>query len=849
MSIRTRLTLTLVAFTVLPVLISGIILFYVTSAITIQRQQDALNLVVELKQNQVQNWLAGLYAGLNTEVLRDTTASRMPALLRGSATVLYRSLHDRQVDDFKASIQTFQIFDELFLLDPNGRVILSTNPNREGENYWQSVFFQNGMSSLAIEVNPPQVAGSTLPEGGVTPASTVLTIIVARPVETAGGRVLGVLAGRANPDGLMRIMADTANLGANSEVYLVGKHGLPLTALSQPILPLPTAAPGQAVPSAPVLALESLAVRRALIDRMAGAGRYANYAGSQVLGAYRWIPEMQAALVAEQAEAQALAPVNNIRTITIISALGSLLIAALAASLISRNFTRPIEQLAATAEKIASGSLEMRAPTGRMDEIGALAIAFNSMTAQLRVLISSLEGLVTERTRLLQNRSEQLQASVEVGRYATSILDTSLLIQRVVDLIRERFGLYYVGLFLVDENRQWAVLQAGTGQAGKAMLQRGHRLPIPTSAATAGTANQAAAARGIAPLARRADGGADTWPTGGAASMIGWAIANNQARIALQAEQDPMRLATPELPETRSEAAIPLRSRGQILGAISVQSATPGAFDKETLSIFQTMADQVATALDNARLFNQAQVALQEAQQAYTQMGHQAWLQRLRSRPTLLQRRQTPAAGQQGPSSETSTPAVLSVPIKARGQVIGRINLARRKALPARAPALAAEPDSTAAAGSAEARSASNLAIAAQPFDPQEINLIETLVDQMGVALDSARLFEQTQQQAERERLVGEVTGRLRASLDLQAVMQTAARELRSALDLEEVELRLGAVPTPTPIEAAQASVKSTEASPSNAAPAAAIASSEAAQQQPAEQAAEQPAKEQAKRP
>ncbi len=120
--------------------------------------------------------------------------------------------------------------------------------------------------------------------------------------------------------------------------------------------------------------------------------------------------------------------------------------------------------------------------------------------------------------------------------------------------------------------------------------------------------------------------------------MIGWCITNNQARIALEALDDPVRLATPDLPETRSEAAIPLRSRGQVLGAMTIQSSKPGAFDKEMIAVFQNMADQVAVALDNARLFTQIQHALEASHQAYSEITHQAWQEKLRSKPLFLRR-------------------------------------------------------------------------------------------------------------------------------------------------------------------------------------------------------------------
>ncbi len=362
--------------------------------------------------------------------------------------------------------------------------------------------------------------------------------------------------------------------------------------------------------------LQSAGIDSAL-SQQPGVGVYSNFNNVPVIGAYQWIPELQVAILVEQSQAEAYNFLTTTQTLTFLALIISSALAVLAALSISNNFSKPLVDLAETAKQIAAGNLELRASTaennstGQVEEIDALAISFNSMTAQLRNLIGSLENRVAERTRQLQVRGEQLQTASEVGRYATSLLETEQLIQRTVELIKDSFELYYVGLFTVDETGEWAVLKAGTGQAGQTMLQRGHRLAIP---------------RGISANTQERR------------SMIGWCITNNQARIALEALDDPVRLATPDLPETRSEAAIPLRSRGQVLGAMTIQSSKPGAFDKEMIAVFQNMADQVAVALDNARLFAQIQRALEASHQAYSEITRQAWQEKLQAKPLLLRR-------------------------------------------------------------------------------------------------------------------------------------------------------------------------------------------------------------------
>jgi len=172
-----------------------------------------------------------------------------------------------------------------------------------------------------------------------------------------------------------------------------------------------------------------------------------------------------------------------------------------------------------------------------------------------------------------EKRSTLLQTAAEVSRAASSILDTGQLINTSVNLIRNQFNFYYVGLFLVDPTGQWAVLHAGTGQAGQAQIAANHRLKV------------------------------------GGEGMIGWSIANRQPRIALDVGDDAVHFQNPYLPDTRSEMALPLISRGQVLGALTVQSEKESAFSQEDVTLLQTMADQLANAISNARLYQASQKA------------------------------------------------------------------------------------------------------------------------------------------------------------------------------------------------------------------------------------------------
>lgn len=738
-NLQTRLLVLLILFAVIPALVLGISLGIYSARSARQGVEDTLSAIATIKENQVNQWIAGVHTALESEIQRDVDAQRLPILLGLVITspASYTTAYNDQIRLFNTTIAANTDIVEIFLINPSGLIVASTKPSQEGKSFAFFDIFRQGLQA------PAQIA----PDYDFT--AEQITTQFARPVKDISGRTIGVLAARANLRTLNAQMQERIGMGETGETYLVSKN---LTFLSQ------TRMAGNIVGED---YSRTEGAQQAAFYQESGVAAYLNYAGIPVIGSYRWLPTLQAVLLAEQEQSEALAAANLITTLTITALVISVALAILAAYWASNNLTRPITRLTQAAENITSsgtgqalratggvalptadalGRLSTQIDTSRQDEIGALGKAFRAMTLELRSLIQSLEGRVEERTRLLQARSEQLQAAAEVSRSVATILDTDQLIQQVAELIQQRFDLYYVGLFLTDQAREWAVLKAGTGQAGRAMLERQHRIRIGTG-------------------------------------MIGWSIANAQARVALEAADDAVRLVSTDLPETRSEAAIPLRSRGQVLGAISVQSRLPHAFDGEVISVFQTMADQIAVAIDNARLFAESQRALDSVQQAYGRMSHQAWLERISARPIVYKRdhsglarldsmSETVAESRSIPQGSELTVAnlesdktdhTLTLSLKARNQVIGQVHLRRSNA----------------------------------PWSDAEVELLQTILDQVGASLDAARLFEETQQRAQRERLVGEITSNMRATLDIDNVLQTAAREMLNSLDLAEVEVRL----------------------------------------------------------
>jgi len=247
----------------------------------------------------------------------------------------------------------------------------------------------------------------------------------------------------------------------------------------------------------------------------------------------------------------------------------------------------------------------------------------------------------------------------------------------------------------------------------------------------------------------------------GQQGMVGHVSNTGQARIALDVGADATYFDNPDLAETRSEMALPLRARGEIIGVLDVQSTEPQAFVQEDTAVLQTLADQVAMAISNARLFQQAQASLEAEHRAYGELSRQAWQQLLKARPVVGYRSQQGIVAmidnQTLEQADDNQLPTVSVPIKVHDQVIGVID--------ARKPGGA--------------------------WTTEQAAVVETLAEQLGVALESARLYQDTQRRAAQERLVGEVTSRIRESLDIETVLKTTASEVRQALDLDNLVIRL----------------------------------------------------------
>jgi len=562
-------------FLLLPVMslvIAGIIVSNITIRNARQAAYDRLSAIATLKHSEINSWVVSQQEELDlivntpdirSEMLYVLSAQSVDPLVAGSLDQLQRYV--------SLIVSRGSSFDELFLLDSSGHVLVSSDPDQVGTSHGLQAYFIKGKE--APYVHPSYSS----------PTSAVPSIIVVQPIDGDSGRVWGVLAGRLSPDQMAKVMGEEAGLGQTGETYLVNATGLLLTSPrfgADLVL-------GQKIRSEGVE--QGLALGGSGSEKQVGWGNYTNYRGQSVLGVYRWIPTLQVVLLAEQEVSETLILTRGILITSLAILLVIAVIAVIIALLVSGRITRPLIGLTSSANVIASGDLSQEVPhTGRRDEIGTLARAFDQMSRQLRELVADLEEQVSSRTDQwreanykLQRRAIQLEAVTLVGRAVTSILNLDDLLLEVVNLIRARFDFYHASIFLIDESGAWLVLRQATGEAGQRMLAQKHRLAV------------------------------------GGQCIVGWVAANRQPRLAHDVGEDTVHFDNPDLPHTRSEMALPLMVGNRLLGTLDVQSTEESAFDDEDVTILSLMADQVAVAIENALKFSQEAAVLESTSPLY----------------------------------------------------------------------------------------------------------------------------------------------------------------------------------------------------------------------------------------
>jgi GAF domain-containing protein/HAMP domain-containing protein len=422
---------------------------------------------------------------------------------------------------------------------------------------------------------------------------------------------------------------------------------------------------------------------------------------------------------------------RNTILISLLLVVGIFALASITSLAIGNRLTTPLQALTRVANEIISGNFDAKSDVQTQDEIGTLSNTINAMSTYIKDLVKTLEGRVEERTAALQDslqknekRSKQYQAIAKVTQAITATQNLQEVLPQISQVISQQFGYYHVGIFLNDAANQYTVLGAANSEGGKRMLRRGHQLKI------------------------------------GEQGIVGYVTGTGRPRVAADVGSDAVFFNNPDLPETHSEMALPLAISGEIIGALDVQSTEPNAFQDEDVEVLSTLAEQVSIAIQNARLYEQTQKSLAEAESVSRQYFTDTWKQLSQESKIAGYRYTTagttPIAEENIPDFMHTDRKSITVPIIIRGQTIGELAVLVPKQ---------------------------------EQIKADQMDLIHAVADRVGIFAENARLFDETVRRAEREQLVSGITAKIRSTNDPQEMLQTAIQELREELKVSRIEI------------------------------------------------------------
>jgi GAF domain-containing protein/HAMP domain-containing protein len=596
-------------------------------------------------------------------------------------------------------------------------------------------------------------------EARLMPYATFPAVLVAVPIKPrAGTERRGVLMADVSLEGMWDAVAQV-EVGETGYAYIVDRDTGVLVAHSNPDRYLELRG----------LSLDEVPIVRQVMEGEADfQHQYRGLEGTRVVGAASGLPGTNWTLIVELPTGEALADVRQmLYLLGILIVLGAVAAGSLGL-VVPRLVVQPLMTLREGVQEIGEGHLDriIRVETG--DEIQELAEAFNQMAANLQLSQAELERwgheletMVDERTQELtevsqqmQRRAVQLEASAEVARAISSVRDLDVLLPQVARFISERFGWYHVGIFLLDEAGKYAVLRAANSEGGQRMLARDHRLRV------------------------------------GEMGIVGYVTHTGSPRVALDVGRDAVYFDNPDMPDTHSEMALPLVVGDRIIGALDVQSTETEAYDDEDVALLRILADQVAIAIENALLFEETQQALADVQALHRRYIEREWTKVTGERRELsyeYRRSGVPPLGAWPPelaralsdgevvasTQGSGSPegrsgddggngpaeAALAAPIKFRDQIIGALDLQEID-----------EP---------------------RQWTEDEIALVQAISDQVGLALENARLFADAQRRAEQMATINRIGLSINSDLDLTGVLNALHTDIQRMLDADSFYVAL----------------------------------------------------------
>lgn len=391
----------------------------------------------------------------------------------------------------------------------------------------------------------------------------------------------------------------------------------------------------------------------------------------------------------------------------------------------SNRLVRSLNQLVENTKRIQAEALPSNFPVDAPGEIGILAAQQAELVERLNLDRQKQQEQAATQAEALTKKTNQLMAATHMVREATAIQQPEHLMERAVNLVGDRFGFYHVAIFLIDPGGQYAVLRAATGEAGKKMMTMGQRLRI------------------------------------GQTSVVGYVASTGRVYTVNDVEMEPIYLRTPLLAETKSEVALPLRMSQRTIGVLDIQSSQAENFSEDDIQALQTLADQISVTIDKMHWYQAYQETLArlqrdrgESQPSVTQLVQPA--QRIDGFSYDLTGVKAITLGSKPlPVDAIMTGSPIHLPLRVRGEVVATLDLWSDK---------------------------ENLSV-------REQNFLDDLGERLSQAIESAQLFEETQVRVRREQIYNRFTANLSRSLDLDALLQQAVRELGQMPDVNEVSI------------------------------------------------------------
>jgi GAF domain-containing protein len=354
---------------------------------------------------------------------------------------------------------------------------------------------------------------------------------------------------------------------------------------------------------------------------------------------------------------------------------------------------------------------------------------------ELQISQTNLEERVNARTAELtianqrnERRTAQFEIIARIARTISSTQALELLLPQIVQTISELFGFYHVGIFLLDNSKEYAVLVAANSAGGQRMLARNHRLQV------------------------------------GGTGIVGFVTDYGQPRVALDVGLDAVYFNNPDLPETHSEIALPLRIGSDLFGAFDVQSTETNAFSQEDVNILTTLADQVSIAIQNARSYQKSREALAQAESASKQMGEQQWRQFSTNQSVSGYYFDGIEAKVLDPNDKQRSHSLM-IPLTLRGTRIGTIKLST--------------PDQN------------------RTWTEDEIAIAQATAERTALALENARLLQEAQKRAAKERTIGQISAKIGSLVNLENIVQTTIQELGNTLPGTDVAIQFSTDDSP----------------------------------------------------